>query len=142
MPVLETPLVLAWVLVWFAIVGFGAPMLALGRAAGRRTVMLTLGPALVCSWLTLAVGVPLAAAVHGFNWVTAFVIAAVCPVGLWLCTYRRASGIAFRRLLRGVIVGAVTMNVRRVPRVDARKWIVPVGGVVLLLFSALMIGAR
>jgi hypothetical protein len=140
MSLLATSLILSWVLFWFAIVGICAPLAALGRAAGRRTVMPDIGPALVCSWLTLAIGVWLAGAVHGFNWVTALVISAVCPVALWLSRHRGGQAAAFRQVVRSVIVRAVTLRLVRAPRFNIRECAAPIIGIALLSCSPLLLG--
>jgi hypothetical protein len=139
--VLDTSLVLVWVLFWFALVGIWAPMAALGRGAGRR-LLLHLGPALVWAWLTVAIGVPLAAAVNGFNWVTAIVLAAVCPVGLWLGRHRGAYGVRFRRMIRALVMDVVTLRVVRSWQLDNRKRAVAFAGMSALLVWVLVSGGR
>ena len=63
MTTVATSLVLLWVLLCFGLVGICVPLAALGGVAGsRRGLLLNVGPALVCTWLTLGITVPLAAA--------------------------------------------------------------------------------
>jgi hypothetical protein len=140
--VLETWFVLIWVLSWFALVGICAPMAAIGRAAGRRRLLLHIGPALAYAWLTVAIGVPLAAAVNGFNWVTAIVLAAVCPVGLWLGRHRGTCGVRVRRLIRAFVMGVVTLRIAPCWQLDHRKRAVVVVGIGALLLWVLVAGGR
>ena len=85
---LWSSIVTAWVLGWLAAIVICVPAAALGPSANRPTLAIELGPALVWTWLTIAIGVPLAAAVHGFNWVTAILISAAWPTLLWLIRHR------------------------------------------------------
>jgi hypothetical protein len=140
--VLHTSLVLVWVLFWFGIVGICAPMAALGRAAGTRRLLLHIGPALVGAWLTAAIGVPLAAAGNGFNWVTAIVLAALCPVGLWLGRDRGAYGVRLRRVIRAFVMDVVTLKIVRSLRLDNRKRAVAFAGMSALLVWVLVSGGR
>jgi hypothetical protein len=129
---LATSLILSWVLFCFAVVAIGAPMAALGRAARTRSVMPDIGPALVCSWLTVAIAVPIAAALQGFNWVTALGISAACPVGLWLLRHRGAQAAAVREVVRSLVFQAVTLKMARAPRFNVRECAAPVLGLLLL----------
>jgi hypothetical protein len=140
MTVLATSLASAWVLFCLVLVAIGAPMAALGLAGDRRRLLVNVCPALACSWLTMAISVPLAASVHGFNWVTALVIAAVCPVGLWLARHRGTRSVAVRHLLRSVIFRAVTLRVVRPRRFNIRAWILPLAGLSALLVAPLVTG--
>jgi hypothetical protein len=143
MSTVATSLVLLWVLLCFGIVGICVPLAALGGVAGsRRRLVLNVGPALMCTWLTLAIGVPLAAAVDGFNWVTAIVLAAVCPVGLWLCRHRGAYKARFRRMVRAVVMDVITLRIVRPSHLDNRRWIGVIAGASLLLMWALVNGGR
>jgi hypothetical protein len=128
MTMLAASLTSAWVLFCLAFFGIGVPMAALGPFADRRSRVLSVGPTLVCSWLTMAVCVPLAASVHGFNWVTALMIAAICPVGLWLARQQGARSIAARRMVRSLIFRAVTLRAVRLTRFNVREWILPLAG--------------
>ena len=142
MTILATSLVLVWVLFWFAIVGICAPMAGLRSAADRRSMRLDAGPALVCAWLTLAMGAPLAAAVDGFNWVTAIALAAACPVGLWLSCHRGAYRVAFRRAIRSFVMNVITLRVVRPSRFDTRTWLAATAGAALFVAWALVTGGR
>ncbi len=143
MTTLATSLVLLWVLLCFAVVGVCAPLVALGGIAGsRRRLVLNVGPALMCTWLTLAIGVPLAAAVDGFNWVTAIVLAAVCPVGLWLCRHRGVCKARFRRMVRSVVMDVITLRIVRPSHLDNRRWFGAIAGASLVLMWTLVTGGR
>ena len=133
MTMLAAALTSAWVLFCLVFFAIGVPMAALGPFADRRSRLLNVGPTLACSWLTIAISVPLAASVHGFNWVTALVIAGVCPVGLWLARHRGTCSIAFRHTVRSLIVRAVTLRAVRLPPFNVREWILPLVGLSALL---------
>jgi len=62
-----------------------------------------LGPALVWTWLTFAIGVPLCAAVHGFNWATALLLSVAWPTALWLIRHRGSYRATFREHVRGLV---------------------------------------
>src|SRR5207249_1682396 len=72
---------------------------------------------------TLAIGAPLAAAVNGFNWVTAIALAAVCPVGFWLSLHRGAYHVAFRGAIHSFVMDVLTLRVVRPSRIDPRTWL-------------------
>ncbi|PYR25142.1 MAG: hypothetical protein DMF98_13215 [Acidobacteria bacterium] len=133
MTMLAAALTSAWVLFCLVFFAIGVPMAALGPFADRRSRLLNVGPTLACSWLTIAISVPLAASVHGFNWVTALVIAGICPVGLWLARHRGTCSIAFRHTVRSLIFRALTLRAVRLPQFTVREWIVPLAGLSALL---------
>ena len=110
---LSTALATAWVLVWFAAIALSGPAAALSRGQGRAALVDRFGPAFVCAWLTIAIGTPLAAAVRGFNWLTALMIAAGWPAALWLLRHRGTHRFAFRSMIRSLVVRAVTPQPRR-----------------------------
>jgi len=59
-----------------------------------------LGPALVWTWLTFAIGVPLCAAVHGFNWANGAPAVGRLPTALWLI--RPSRQLSWRRSAKHV----------------------------------------
>lgn len=105
---LSTVITTGWVLFWFTVLGVAVPAAALGRAAGRETLVFELGPALVWTWLTLAIGVPLFAAVHGLNWATALLLSGVWPTALWLIRHRGTYQATFRALVRALVFRVIT----------------------------------
>jgi len=140
--VLATSLVLIWVLCWFGMVAIWAPLAAgFGAGNSRRALLLHIGPALVCAWLTLAVGVPLTAAVGGFNWVTAILLAAACPAGMWLHRHRGAYKTRLQGMMRSFVMDAMALTVRR-PRIDVRRWLPPIAAVSMLVLWPLVAGGR
>jgi len=96
-------IVIGWVLLWFAVLGIAVPAAALGRAAPGMPMVSELGPALVWTWLTFAIGVPLCAAVHGFNWATALLLSVAWPTALWLIRHRGSYRATFREHVRGLV---------------------------------------
>jgi hypothetical protein len=98
------------------------------------------GPALVCSWLTMAIAVPMAAALQGFNWVTAIVISAICPVGLWLLGHRGAHAAAVRQIVRSIVFQAVTLKITGARRFNVHESAAPVLGMLLLSFTPVAAG--
>jgi hypothetical protein len=113
---LATTLVTAWVLLWLAAVAIAAPSAALGPAASRRTLVFEAGPALVWSWLTMAIAVPLLSALHGFNWATALLVAGTWPMALWLLRHRGRYESTFRDAVRGMVYRAVSPQTLRAYR--------------------------
>jgi hypothetical protein len=140
MTMLAAALTSAWVLFCLVFFAIGVPMAALGPFADRRSRLLNVGPTLACSWLTIAISVPLAASVHGFNWVTALVIAGVCPVGLWLARHRGTCSIAFRHTVRSLIFRALGLRAVRLPPFTVREWILPLAGLSALLAWSFVTG--
>lgn len=132
--------VTAWVLGWLAAIGICVPAAALGPAANRPTLAYELGPALVWTWLTMAIGVPLAAAVHGFNWVTALLISAAWPTLLWLIRYRGAYRCTFRDTVRALVFRAVAPHHARPLGFKPRESLMVMLALPLLAFPPLVLG--
>jgi hypothetical protein len=114
---LWSALTAAWVLFWLAAVGLVAPGAMLG-AANRPTLVPELGPALIWTWLTLAVGVPLMAMVHGFNWVTAILLSMAWPAALWLVRHRGRYESTLRETIRRLVFRAVSPHAGFTRRIE------------------------
>ena len=96
-----------WVLLCFGAIGICAPSAALGPSATPRILSHQYGAALVWTWLTLSICVPLAASVRGLNWVTALLFCATWPITLWLLRHRGQYRTAFRRRVRAMVYRVV-----------------------------------
>lgn len=137
---LWSAIVTAWVLGWLAAIGICVPAAALRSSANRPTLPFELGPALVWTWLTMAIGVPLAAAVHGFNWVTALLISAAWPTLLWLIRCHGAYRSTFRDTVRALVFRAVAARHARPLRFKPRENLTVMLALPLLAFPPLVMG--
>jgi hypothetical protein len=137
MDALSTILVAPWVLMWLAVVGIAAPAVALGPAAGRRMLLSEPGPALVWTWLTMAVSVPLLSALRGFNWATALLVVAAWPTAWWLIRYRGRYESTFRDTVRGIVYRAVSPHAVAAPPLRLGA-----GGLLILAMPILGLASR
>src|SRR5947207_9518372 len=108
MDALVTAMTIVWVLVCLSMLVIAAPTVALRAGRDALPAPFDPGAALVWSWLTIAMLVPVMATVRGFNWGTALLISAVCPTALWLVKHRGEPRVAFRQLVRRLVFSAVT----------------------------------
>jgi hypothetical protein len=101
MELLSAVVVAAWIAGSFGVIAILLPAAALQSSANPDQRLY--GPALVGTWLMLAVLVPLTASVRGFNWVTALVISAASPALAWGWSHRGEHRRALRRSVRSLI---------------------------------------
>jgi hypothetical protein len=136
---LWTSIVMAWVLMCLTVVGICAPAAALGQRADRSAARLEFGPALVWTWLTIALGVPATAAFRGFNWVTALVVCAGWPTALWLVRHRRGYRVRFRDTVRALVLRAIALREANALELNSQS-LVPIIAMLLLPLPSLMMG--
>lgn len=137
MDAIVTAMTRVWVLFCLAMVVICAPTAALRAAAGAGPSPINPGAALVWSWLTIAMLVPLTVTVRGFNWGTALLLSAVCPAALWLYRHRGGERAAFQQLVRSLVFYVV--KPRRAPSARFMWRMVPRTLVGLLLLGALLL---
>jgi hypothetical protein len=121
MDALLPSLAVLWVLACFAVVGLCLPTIALAATtSGDRRWASAAGPALVWTWLTMAILVPAIVALRGFNWINALLIAATWPSALWWWRHRGHHRAAFRTIRRRVVFRAVDGRRLRPQRTTVR----------------------
>jgi hypothetical protein len=103
-------------------------------------VMANAGPALIGTWLTVAVMTPLVTAAHAFNWFTALLLAGAWPIGLWLLRHRGTWQVSLRNLGRVLVFRLVARQYARSTVVSAhvRGAVTPF---LIVLLPVVMIGA-
>jgi hypothetical protein len=143
MVALSTNISVVWTCCCIGVVLIALPALALGIASGAEPRADTAGRAFVLAWVTIAVLVPALAAIRGFNWATALLVCALAPAALWLTRHRGEPGAAFNRLVRGLVLRAVTARADRARRrrlAVSAAWVL--AGVGALLVIAVSSGPR
>jgi hypothetical protein len=113
--------VTAWVLCCLAALALVVPGAALGPAAGEWRALPDFGPALVWTWMTLAIGVPAVVSVRGFNWATALLLSFAWPAVLWVIRHRGRCQMSFVEQARRFVFRLVAPEwSMRWPRLTAR----------------------
>jgi len=114
-------LLVVWVLVWLAVVAIVVPLTALARPGDRRGLAGDWAAALVWTWLTVSIAVPLAAAVGAFNWATALLISVAWPLALWYVRHHHDLRAALVALVRRLVLRGMSVDV------DAwrHQWVAP-----------------
>ncbi len=139
MQTMSAAMTTAWVLCCLSIIGLWMPAAVLGPGTGSRTSIARYGPALAWTWLTMAIGVPAAVAVNGFNWVTAILLSCSWPVVLWALRHRGACRPTFTRLVRALVFRVVAPPERPAwPRLNGRT--VLLAGLPLIPLAAWLAG--
>jgi len=113
-----------WVLLWLGAIAIVLPGTALGYRSDRRGLASDWAGALLWTWLTVAIAVPLAAAIGAFNWVTALVIAVLWPVLLWCYRHHRNTRAALLALVRRLVLSGTA--------IDPGAWRLPMASRLLL----------
>lgn len=132
-------LLVAWVLLWLTAIAIVVPIAALGATADRRGLAGEWGAAVIWTWLTVSIAVPLTAAIGALNWATALLITVAWPLCLWYYRHQGHTRAALVLLVRRVVLH--TMSSDRVPTTTAAAQLEIVASV-LPLFVVPMLWSR